>query len=192
MSQVSKGALREPRQHTGIVAWRGRQAYKTSIKITSAPHCPTHAGGMQSLPSLAFPGGALIGCSAGFLNVPKIKGTHTAMKSGMIAAEAAYYKLTEEKLVKGSALSEADFDARKEAEARGELADRVPPGSLDLSSYERAVKMSWVWTELERVRNVRPGFRWVKFGGGGSACVVAGAVARYSAVAAGKGGASGA
>jgi electron-transferring-flavoprotein dehydrogenase len=45
-------------------------------------------GGLQSIPKLTFPGGALIGCSAGFVNVPKIKGTHTAMKSGMLAAEA--------------------------------------------------------------------------------------------------------
>jgi electron-transferring-flavoprotein dehydrogenase len=45
-------------------------------------------GGMQSVPRLSFPGGALIGCAAGFLNVPKIKGSHTAMKSGMLAAEA--------------------------------------------------------------------------------------------------------
>ncbi len=45
-------------------------------------------GGLQSIPRLVFPGGALIGCAAGFLNVPKIKGTHTAMKSGMLAAEA--------------------------------------------------------------------------------------------------------
>jgi electron-transferring-flavoprotein dehydrogenase len=45
-------------------------------------------GGLQSIPTLTFPGGALIGCSAGFVNVPKIKGTHTAMKSGMLAAEA--------------------------------------------------------------------------------------------------------
>ncbi len=45
-------------------------------------------GGLQSIPRLTFPGGALIGCAAGFLNVPKIKGTHTAMKSGMLAAEA--------------------------------------------------------------------------------------------------------
>ena len=47
-------------------------------------------GGWQSVPHLTFPGGALIGCAAGFLNVPKIKGTHTAMKSGMLAAEGAY------------------------------------------------------------------------------------------------------
>ena len=46
-------------------------------------------GGLQSMPKLTFPGGALIGCAAGFLNVPKIKGSHTAMKSGMLAAEAA-------------------------------------------------------------------------------------------------------
>jgi electron-transferring-flavoprotein dehydrogenase len=45
-------------------------------------------GGLQSIPTLTFPGGALIGCAAGFVNVPKIKGTHTAMKSGMLAAEA--------------------------------------------------------------------------------------------------------
>ncbi len=47
-------------------------------------------GGFQSIPKLSFPGGALIGCSAGFLNVPKIKGTHTAMKSGMLAAESIF------------------------------------------------------------------------------------------------------
>ncbi|MGH6900243.1 MAG: electron transfer flavoprotein-ubiquinone oxidoreductase [Geminicoccaceae bacterium] len=52
-------------------------------------------GGLQSIPKLVFPGGALIGCAAGFLNVPKIKGTHTAMKSGMLAAEAAFEGLAE-------------------------------------------------------------------------------------------------
>ncbi|CAL1404701.1 unnamed protein product [Linum trigynum] len=52
-------------------------------------------GGIQSVPYPVFPGGAIIGCSAGFLNVPKIKGTHTAMKSGMLAAEAAFGTLLE-------------------------------------------------------------------------------------------------
>ncbi len=47
-------------------------------------------GGLQSVPKLHFPGGALIGCSAGFVNIAKIKGTHNAMKSGMLAAEAAW------------------------------------------------------------------------------------------------------
>ena len=50
-------------------------------------------GGFQSIPKLTFPGGCLIGCTAGFLNVPKIKGTHTAMKSGMLAAEAVFNAL---------------------------------------------------------------------------------------------------
>ncbi|GAV64316.1 ETF_QO domain-containing protein/NAD_binding_8 domain-containing protein, partial [Cephalotus follicularis] len=52
-------------------------------------------GGFQSIPYPVFPGGAIIGCSAGFLNVPKIKGTHTAMKSGMLAAEATFGVLNE-------------------------------------------------------------------------------------------------
>jgi electron-transferring-flavoprotein dehydrogenase len=52
-------------------------------------------GGWQSIPRLAFPGGALIGCAAGFLNVPKIKGSHTAMKSGMLAAEEAVAALAQ-------------------------------------------------------------------------------------------------
>ena len=52
-------------------------------------------GGLQSIPQLAFPGGALIGCAAGFMNVPKIKGTHTAMKSGMLAAECASEALSQ-------------------------------------------------------------------------------------------------
>jgi electron-transferring-flavoprotein dehydrogenase len=46
--------------------------------------------GLQALPKLTFPGGALLGCSAGFLNVPKIKGSHMAMKSGMVAADAIF------------------------------------------------------------------------------------------------------
>lgn len=53
-------------------------------------------GGYQSIPQVSFPGGSIIGCAAGFLNVPKIKGTHTAMKSGMIAAEVAFAALSQE------------------------------------------------------------------------------------------------
>lgn len=53
---------------------------------------------LQSIPKLTFPGGMLIGCSPGFMNVPKIKGTHTAMKSGMLAAETAFRKITDENL----------------------------------------------------------------------------------------------
>ncbi|MDG2033664.1 MAG: electron transfer flavoprotein-ubiquinone oxidoreductase [Rhodospirillales bacterium] len=92
-------------------------------------------GGCQSLPNLTFPGGALIGDSAGFLNVPKIKGTHTAMKSGMLAAEAAFTALA------------ADAPA------------------AEISSYPAAVKKSWLWSELRKVRNIRPSFHWGLWGG---------------------------
>ncbi len=54
-------------------------------------------GGFQSIPKLTFPGGALIGDSAGFINVPKVKGTHTSMKSGMLAAEAVFAALQAER-----------------------------------------------------------------------------------------------
>ncbi len=89
-------------------------------------------GGLQSLPRLSFPGGALIGCEAGTLNVPKIKGTHTAMKSGMLAAEAAHEALS--------------------ADAGG--------GRVDIPGYEAAFRASWAYEELHRARNFRPGFKW--------------------------------
>jgi electron-transferring-flavoprotein dehydrogenase len=92
-------------------------------------------GGFQSVPKLTFPGGVLVGCTAGFLNVPKIKGSHTAMKSGMLAAEAV-------------------FDAVSDEAA-----------SADTASYEVAIKASWVWDELYRVRNIRPSFKWGMWGG---------------------------
>lgn len=90
-------------------------------------------GGLQSIPTLGFQGGALIGCGAGFLNVPKIKGTHTAMKSGMLAAERAYEAM---------------------AELSSEAAEQVVP--LDMTPYDDALKNSWVWEELKSVRNIRP------------------------------------
>jgi electron-transferring-flavoprotein dehydrogenase len=83
-------------------------------------------GGYQSVPKLAFPGGALIGCSAGFVNVPRIKGTHNAMKTGMMAAEAAAAALAE-----------------------GRVGD-------ELVSYEEAYDNSWVKEDLSKVRNVKP------------------------------------
>lgn len=86
-------------------------------------------GGYQSIPKCAFPGGALIGDTAGFLNVAKIKGTHTSMKSGMLAAEAAYPALV-------------DTDA----------------SSIFLYGYEDALRESWIWKELKQVRNMRPSF----------------------------------
>ena len=88
------------------------------------------AGGFQSIPKLIFPGGVLIGDTAGFLNMPKIKGTHTAMKSGMVAAEAVFA-----------------------AVAAGRSADEV-------AEYPEQLRQSWLWEELYRVRNIKPSFSW--------------------------------
>ncbi|OSX58125.1 hypothetical protein POSPLADRAFT_1071371 [Postia placenta MAD-698-R-SB12] len=92
-------------------------------------------GGLQSVPKLHFPGGALIGCSAGFVNVAKIKGTHNAMKSGMLAAEAAFDVVAAQ-----DGAAEEDRDA------------------ADMSPYEGALHDSWVYKDLYEVRNVRPSF----------------------------------
>ncbi|KAK2786862.1 hypothetical protein FQN52_007606 [Onygenales sp. PD_12] len=86
-------------------------------------------GGFQSIPKCAFPGGALIGDTAGFMNVPKVKGTHTAMRSGMLAAKATY-----------SALSSSDN------------------GTVFLYDYEDGLRDSSIWKELKEVRNMRPSF----------------------------------
>ena len=84
-------------------------------------------GGLQSLPKLTFPGGMLVGCDAGFLNGVKIKGAHTAIKTGMLAAEAVFAELA------GS----------------GE-------GYSELGAYDSAVRQSWVYRELYETRNFGP------------------------------------
>ena len=84
------------------------------------------AGGLQSLPKLTFPGGALIGCDAGFLNASRIKGSHAAMKSGMLAAEAA-------------------FDAIAAGRAQDEL-----------TAYSTGFEKSWLHEELHIARNFKP------------------------------------
>jgi electron-transferring-flavoprotein dehydrogenase len=84
-------------------------------------------GGLQSLPKMQLPGGLITGCAAGTLNVPKIKGSHNAMKTGMLAAESV-----------------------AEAFANGD------GGQATLDSYETRFKQSWVYEELHRARNVRP------------------------------------
>ena len=83
-------------------------------------------GGWQSVPRLSFPGGGLIGCSAGFVNVPRIKGSHTAMKSGMLAADAIVAAI-----------------------AAGRERD-------DMVEYDTAVRESWIATELKKVQNAQP------------------------------------
>ena len=85
-----------------------------------------NASGLQSLPKLVFPGGALIGCDAGFLNAPRIKGSHAAVKSAMLAAEAA-------------------FDAL--------AADRRHD---ELTAFPQAFEKSWLHDELHRARNFKP------------------------------------
>ncbi|KAJ3074539.1 hypothetical protein HDU98_011041 [Podochytrium sp. JEL0797] len=119
--------------------------YLEGGKILSYGARALNEGGYQSIPKLAFPGGALIGCSAGFLNVPKIKGTHTAMKSGMLAGEAAF-----EAICAVGTVAEAE-----ESEAS---ADETVTAPITLTGYEDAIKKSWVHDELYEVRNVRPSF----------------------------------
>jgi len=92
-------------------------------------------GGLQSVPKLAFPGGALVGCAAGFLNVPRIKGTHNAMKTGMLAAEAAFAAL-----------------------GAGRAHDA-------LDDYDAGWRKSWVYEDLWKVRNVKPGLKWGMWAG---------------------------
>ena len=87
-------------------------------------------GGLQTWPELVFSGGALIGCSAGMVNVPRIKGSHNAMKSGMLAAEAVFEALNNQ------------LDNQS-----------LPPL---LHNYTKALQDSWVWQDLNSVRNVKP------------------------------------
>jgi electron-transferring-flavoprotein dehydrogenase len=119
--------------------WKTHKAIRSEIeggRRVSYGARAINEGGWQSVPRLVFPGGALIGCSAGFVNVPRIKGTHTAMKSGMLAADAAF-----------------------EAIAADKTGDR-------LDSYPEALGSSWVARELKLVRNAQPAVsRWGGFVG---------------------------
>ncbi|MFO1281697.1 MAG: electron transfer flavoprotein-ubiquinone oxidoreductase [Burkholderiales bacterium] len=92
-------------------------------------------GGLQSVPRLAFPGGALVGCAAGFVNLPRIKGSHNAIKTGMLAAEAAHAAL-----------------------GAGRAHDT-------LDDLDAAWKKSWVYEDLWKVRNVKPGLKWGMWAG---------------------------
>ncbi len=84
------------------------------------------AGGLQSLPKLVFPGGALVGCDAGFLNTSRIKGSHAAIKTGMLAAEAAFEAL----------------GAQRQHD--------------ELAAYPQAFEASWLYEELHKARNFKP------------------------------------
>lgn len=97
-------------------------------------------GGLNALPKLTFPGGLLIGDAAGFLNMARIKGNHTAMKSGMLAAESIcdYLSSTQEPR---------------------------QPDARECSDFTQRFQNSWVYDELYRVRNIRQGFRWGRVAG---------------------------
>ncbi|GAA50696.1 electron-transferring-flavoprotein dehydrogenase [Clonorchis sinensis] len=95
-------------------------------------------GGFQSIPKLTVPGGLLVGCAAGFLNVPKIKGVHNAMRSGLIAAEATFDELQKK-----------TSDSQR---------------ALEVTSYTDRLKSSPVWHELHKVRNIRPSFHALRCG----------------------------
>ena len=114
--------------------WKTHPAIRAEIeggKRVSYGARAINEGGWQAIPELVFPGGALIGCSAGFVNVPRIKGSHTAMKSGMLAAEAAFAAIGADR-----------------------SADR-------LETYPKALRSSWIDKELRLVRNVQPAVaRW--------------------------------
>jgi electron-transferring-flavoprotein dehydrogenase len=92
-------------------------------------------GGLQSLPKLTFPGGLLVGDTAGVLNVPKIKGTHTSMKSAILAAESLLEILL------------------------------VEQGDIEAKLYPEKFRQSWLWQELHSARNIRPSFHWGLWGG---------------------------
>jgi electron-transferring-flavoprotein dehydrogenase len=109
--------------------WKAHPAIRAEIeggrRVSSGARA-INEGGYQAIPKLVFPGGALIGCSAGFVNVPRIKGTHTAMKSAMLAAEAAFDAISNDR--------SADV----------------------LDAYEVNLRSSWVAKELKMVRNAQP------------------------------------
>lgn len=112
-------------------------------------------GGYHAIPKCTFPGGALIGCSAGFLNAVKIKGSHTAMKSGMLAAESIFTNLTAASNSSEMAVAET-----------GELPEPSSPQAAEVTQYSQALSKSWVYDELHKVRNCHAAFSKWGVGGG--------------------------
>lgn len=111
-------------------------------------------GGYHSIPNkLSVPGATLIGCSAGFLNAVKIKGTHTAMKSGMLAAEATYKALMDDGTPSVLDSDDGTFDT-------------TTYPYTELLEYTAALKQSWIYKELYQVRNAHAAFSKWGIGGG--------------------------
>lgn len=102
-------------------------------------------GGWHAIPKLTFNGGMLLGCSAGFLNSVKIKGTHTAMKSGILAAEAVFEELTKN-------------GADDTVASQGIIEDNY--NTVEILSYEQKVRSSWIADELKQIRNTHASFHY--------------------------------
>lgn len=115
-------------------------------------------GGLNALPKLTFPGGLLIGDAAGFLNIARIKGNHTAMKSGMLAAESIADSCAETK-IGSKTYKEADLDCSLSSND-GSRIDPSPMSLSEYSDYTLRFRNSWAYDELYRVRNIRQGFRF--------------------------------
>jgi electron-transferring-flavoprotein dehydrogenase len=116
-----------------------RQYLEGGERIQYGARCIS-GGGYQSIPKLTFPGGMFAGCSAGLVNLPKIKGSHTAIKSGALAGEAA-------------------FNAIKEG---GKASQEM---GVELSEYQSAMENSWVFEELKSVRNYKYPFKFGLYAG---------------------------
>jgi len=101
-------------------------------------------GGYHAIPKLTFTGGALLGCSAGFLNAVKIKGSHTAIKSGLEAAEAIHRQLSENESFMVSEQGEINTDE----------------ASIEAIDYEENMRTSWVYEELHQIRNCHAAFHF--------------------------------
>ncbi|KAK7055256.1 electron transfer flavoprotein-ubiquinone oxidoreductase [Favolaschia claudopus] len=112
-------------------------------------------GGFQSLPKLDFPGGALIGCSAGVVNAAKIKGTHNAMRTGMLAAESAFAELHPDAQFESTASPQTFKVKAVTADSNSGEPSSEP---ISLASYSTAFENSPAHKDLWAVRNVRPGF----------------------------------
>ncbi|KAL7506110.1 hypothetical protein ACHAXN_008457 [Cyclotella atomus] len=110
-------------------------------------------GGYHSLPKLTFPGGMLLGCSAGFLNAVKIKGSHCAIKSGIVAAEAVY-----------DSLATGDGAEDKTVATLGEISPEEE--FKEVTEYADRMEKSWVFDELKEVRNCHEAFSKWGVGGG--------------------------
>eukprot|EP00939_MAST-03C_sp_MAST-3C-sp1_P002020 g2020.t1 len=133
--------------------WKHHPSIKEHLEggecISYGARC-LNEGGLYSIPKLTFPGGALVGCAAGFLNAMKIKGSHTAIKSGMVAGEEVFAALTTD-------APTSVYDHYMESE---EYALKSSDAAIEVDSYQSKLESSWVYDELRQVRNFHGGFKY--------------------------------